>query len=250
MVRPHGSEATDLDAANAKLYDETVSIMTEKLEIDWKVIEECLVAVVSDGAGSMGAYVDRLNVVREGARRELIAWVKDAAHCLIRAISTAKGSVGFWYNALDDVVALLACFYRTSFKRMRGLLRKGGKFCFSRCTRVFHELDIVLENLPDVLLHLPEYIEIEANSRRRDKAEGLLEALLHPLFKLTAAFFCDVFVVVCAMSKKIQATKGAQVDAVRGLMNVMCTQLMHTMRHVIPRGWEEGCRVGEQPHLG
>ena len=43
----------------------------------------------------MGAYVDRLNVVRKGARRELIAWVKDAAHCLMRAISTAKVSVRF-----------------------------------------------------------------------------------------------------------------------------------------------------------
>ena len=148
----------------------------------------------------------------------------------------------FWYDALDNVVALLACFYRTSSKRMCGFFRKGGKFCFSRRTGVrwveamFHELGIVLENLPAVLLHLPKYIEIEADCGRRDKAEGLLEALLHPLFKLTAAFFCDVFAVVCATSKKIQATKGAQVDAVRGLMNVMCTRLMHTMRHVIPGG--------------
>ena len=82
---------------------------------------------------------------------------------------------------------------------MRGLLRKGGKFCFSRRTGVrwveamFHKLDIVLENLPCVLLHLPENIEIEADSGRRDKAEGLLEALLHPLFKLMAAFFLRCF---------------------------------------------------------
>ena len=233
--------------------------MFEKLEIHWKVIEERLAAVVSDGAGTMGAYVDRLNVAREGARRELIAWVKDAAHYLMRAISTAKGSVRFWYNALDDVVALLAIFYRTSSKSMCGLLRKGGKFCFSRCIGVrwveamFHELDIVLEILLAVLLHLPKNIEIEADSGRRDKAEGLLEALLHPLFKLTVAFFlrcfCNVFVVVCATSKKIQATKGAQVDAVRGMMNLMCTQLVHTMRHVIPRGWEEGLgvEVGSSP---
>ena len=116
----------------------------------------------------MGACVDRLNVVREGAWRELIAWVKDAPHCLMRTISTAKGSVRFWYDALDDVVALLACFYTTSSKRMRRLLHKGGKFCFSHRTGVrwveamFHELDIVLENLPAILLHLPEYIEIEA----------------------------------------------------------------------------------------
>ena len=94
------------------------------------------------------------------------------------AISTAKGSIRFWYDALDDVVALLAYFYRTSSKRIHGLLRKGGKFCFSRRTGVrwveamFYELDIVLENLLAVLLHLPEYIEVEADSRRRDKAEG------------------------------------------------------------------------------
>ena len=138
---------------------------------------------------------------------------------------------------------------------MRRLLRKGGKFCFSCHTGVrwveamFHELDIVLENLHAVLLHLPEYIEIEADSGRRDKAAGLLEALLHPLFKPTAAFFFDVFAVVCATSKKIQATKDAQVDAVRGLMNVMCTQLMHTMRHMIQGGWEEGLgvEVGSSP---
>ena len=199
MVRPQGSEATDPDAANAELYNETVRKVFEHLEIDWKLIEERLVAAVSDGAGTMGAYVDRLNVVREGARRELIAWVKDAAHCLMQAISTAKGSVRFWYDALDDVVAFLACFYRTSSKRMRGSLRKGGKFFFSRRTGVrrveamFHELDIVLENLPVILLHLAEYIEIEVDSGQRDKAEGLLEALLHPLFKLTATFFLRCF---------------------------------------------------------
>ena len=38
----------------------------------------------------------------------------------------------------------------------------------------------------------------------------------------------------------------------RGLMNVMCTQLMHTMRHVIPGGWEEGVgvEVGSSPIQG
>ena len=42
------------------------------------------------------------------------------------------------------------------------------------------------------------------------------------------------------------------VDAVRGLMNVMCTQLMHIMHHVIPRGWEEGfsVEVGSSPIQG
>ena len=51
-----------------------------------------------------------------------------------------------------------------------------------------------------------------------------------------AAFFCDVFAVVCATSKKVQATKRARVAAVQSLMNVMCTQLLHTMCHVIPGG--------------
>ena len=69
-----------------------------------------------------------------------------------------------------------------------------GKFCFSRRTGVrwveamFHELDIVLENLPVALLHLPEYINNEATLGCREKAEGLLDALLHPLFKFTTAF--------------------------------------------------------------
>ena len=100
----------------------------EKLEIERKLFEERLVAAVSDGAGTIGAYVDPPNVVREGARRELIAWVNDAAHCMMRAISTAKESVRFWYDALDDVVALLASFYRKCSKRMCRLLPKGGEF--------------------------------------------------------------------------------------------------------------------------
>ena len=203
----------------------------------------------SDGAGAMGAYVGLLNNIREKGGKELIGWVKDAAHCLMRAINTAKGKVKLWYDALDDLVSFLACFCRTRSKRMRGLWRKGGKFCFSRRTGVrwveamFHELDIVLENLLAVVEHLPEYISHEADLGRREKAEGLFVALSHPLFKLTAAFFCDVFAVVCATSKKVQATKGAWVAAVQGLMNVMCTQLLYTMRHVIPGGWEESLGV-------
>ena len=73
--------------------------------------------------------------------------------------------------------------------------------------------------------------------------EALEDALSHPLFKFTAAFFCDVFAVVCATSKKVQATKGARVAAVQGLMDVMCTQLLYTMLHVIPGGWEESLGV-------
>ena len=108
---------------------------------------------------------------------------------------------------------------------------------------MFHELDIVLENMPAVVEHLPEYISHEADLGRREKAQGLFDALSHLLFKWTAAFFCDVFAVVCATSKKVQATRGARVAAVQGLMNVMCTQLLHTMRHVIPGGWEESLGV-------
>ena len=67
--------------------------MFEQLGIEWKVIEERIIAVVSDGAGTMGAYVGLLNAIRGKGRKELIGWVKDAAHCLMRAINTAKGKV-------------------------------------------------------------------------------------------------------------------------------------------------------------
>ena len=257
MMRPQGreggegSETADDDpgAANAQLYDDTVRKVFDQLGIEWKVIEERIIAVVSDGAGTMGAYVGLLNDIREKGGKELIGWVKDAAHCLMRAISTAKVKVKLWYDAMDDLVSFLACFHKTSSKRMRGLWHKEGKFCFSRRTGVrwveamFHELDIVLENLPAVVEHLPEYISHEADLGRREKAQGLFDALSHPLFKLTVAFFCDVFSVVCATSKKVQATKGARVAAVQGLMNVMCTQPLHTLRHVIPGGWGESLGV-------
>ena len=108
---------------------------------------------------------------------------------------------------------------------------------------MFHELDIPLENLRAVLVYFPEYINHEADLGRTEKAQGLFDALSHPLLKFTAAFLCDVFAVVCATSKKVQATKGSRVAAVQGLMNVMCTQLLHTMCHVIPGGWEESLGV-------
>ena len=111
----------------------TVRKVFDQLGIEWKVIEERIIAVVSDGAGTMGAYVGLLNNVREKGGRELIGWVKDAAPCLMRAISTAKGKVKLWYDALDDVVSFVACFYRTSSKRMRGLWRKGGSACVRHC---------------------------------------------------------------------------------------------------------------------
>ena len=60
MVRPRGgrgrgSETTDddLDAANAHVYDDTVWKVFEQLGIERKVIEERIIAVVSDGAGTM-----------------------------------------------------------------------------------------------------------------------------------------------------------------------------------------------------
>ena len=255
-MRPQGSEATnhDPDVANAELYNETVWKVFEKLGIKWTVFEEHLVAVVSDGAGTRGAYVDWLNVVREKARMEVIAWVKGAAQCVMRAIGTAKGSVKVWYDALDDLVSFLACFYRTSSKRIRGLWRKDGKFCFSRCTGVrwveamFHELDIVPENLPTVLVYLFKCINNEVDlGRSREKAEGLLDALVHPLFKFTAAFFFAIFLLwFVPQARKKQASRGARVSAVQGLMNVVCMPLLHTTRHAIPRGWEEslGVKVG------
>ena len=90
-----------------------------------------------------------------------------------------KGAiVKVWYDALDDLVSFLACFYRTSSKRMRRLWRKDGKFCFSRGTGVrwveamFHELDTVLENLPTVLVHLFQYISNEVDlGRSRDQSK-------------------------------------------------------------------------------
>ena len=117
MVRPQGREGgggettdADPDAANARLYDDTVRKVFDQLGVEWKVIEERIIAVVLDGAGTMGAYVGLLNAIREKGRKELIGWVKDAAHCLMRAISTAKGKVKVWYDALDDLVSFLACF--------------------------------------------------------------------------------------------------------------------------------------------
>ena len=59
---------------------------------------------------------------------------------------------------------------------------------------------------------------------------------MHRFFKLMAAFFCDGFAVVCATSKKIQTKKAAQVDALWGLVNVMCIQLSHTRHHIILGG--------------
>ena len=181
MMRPQGREGGCVKLPKMTLMRRMLSCtMTpsgrfDQLGIEWKLIEERIIAVVSDGAGTMGAHVGLLNDIREKGRKELIGWV-NAAHCPMRAINTAKGKVKLWYDALDDLVSFLARFYRTSSKRMRGLWRKGGKFCFSRRTGVrwveamFRELDIVLQNLPAVLEHLPEYINHEADLGRREKA--------------------------------------------------------------------------------
>ena len=148
-----------------------------------------------------------------------VAWIRNSTHCLMHAISKAHGSVKFWYDALDLVVSPLACFYRTSSKRICRLWRKGRKFCFSRChgvrwvEAIFHELDIVLQNLPAVLLHLLEYITNETHLGHRAKAEDLLVALLHPPFRGMAARFLRCFCCGLCISKKVQTTRGAQVDA-------------------------------------
>ena len=64
---------------------------------------------------------------------------------------------------------------------------------------MFHELDMVLENPPAVLLHTPEYNNNEAYVGHREKAQGLFDALSHPLFNFIAVFFFwNVFAVVCA----------------------------------------------------
>ena len=127
MVRPQGIEGgegsetadDDPDAANARLYDDTVRKVFDQLGIEWKMIKGRIIAVVSDGAGTMGGYVCLLNDIREKGGKELIGWVKDAEHCLMRAINTAKGKVKLWYNALDDLVSFLACFYRACSMHFR-----------------------------------------------------------------------------------------------------------------------------------
>ena len=96
---------------------------------------------------------------------------------------------------------------------------------------MFHELDIALENLPALVLHFLEYMSNEAHLRRREKAEGFLTALLHPLLSSRQLFFAIFYSGL------------SQVDAVRVLMNVMCTQLLHTRHHIIPGEWKESFGV-------
>ena len=76
------------------------------------------------------------------------------------------------YHSLGDAFSLLVCFYG-SFKRMWGLWCKEGKFCFLWHAGVlwieanFHELHVVVENLPSFLLHFLECIVLEIDNRRR-----------------------------------------------------------------------------------
>ena len=92
--------------------------MFGNLDIPWGTVEPKIKALRSDGASVMGALFDLLNRKR---RRKPILWVRDATHLLIRSIANAKNGCKGWYKAIDQVVSLLAIFYRTSSKRMRGL---------------------------------------------------------------------------------------------------------------------------------
>ena len=71
----------------------------------------------------------------------------------------------------------------------------------------------------------------------------LHEAISSPIFRVTAAFFADVFQVVCVTSKLFQSKSGVRIDAVRGAVNVLSSQLLHMTDHIVPGGWEEGLGV-------
>ena len=72
---------------------------------------------------------------------------------------------------------------------------------------MFHELDIVLKNIPAVLLHLCEYITNETILGHGEKVEGCSFA---PPFQVHSDLFLQFFfAVVCATGKKVQTTKGA-----------------------------------------
>ena len=161
----------------------------------------------------MGSYVARLNAARPSSVDPIVG-IRDAAHGPMRSVAHGKAVVRTLYRALDLAVSLMCIFYRTSSKRMRGLGWHGPKHCFQRCTGVRRveamgrELTIVLQNLDAALKHLPEYISAEGDAQRQAKAAELLEALSNNLFRVSAAFFADVFKIVCAGSKLVQANRG------------------------------------------
>ena len=56
---------------------------------------------------------------------------------------------------------------------------------------------------------------------------------------VTCAFFCDVFEVVCVTSKLAQRKSDLRINVVRGMVKVLCTQLISMQTHVVPGGWED-----------
>ena len=63
------------------------------------------------------------------------------------------------------------------------------------------DLDDVLSYLRAVQRHVLEYIASHIDVGRKQKAEDLLEVVRHEIFSVSAAFFADVFQVVCVTSK-------------------------------------------------
>ena len=136
---------------------------------------------------------------------------------------------------------------------MRRLWRKGGKFCFSRRTSVrwaeamFHELDMVVENLPAVLLHLPENITDEAHLGRREKTHGLFNALSHPPpFQVHGGLFLQCF---CSGMCHKQQCSSAQDRTSRRRLGFDEHDVHAALAHHVscdPREWEEslGVEVG------
>ena len=111
------------------------------------------------------------------------------------------------------------------------------------------ELTIVLQNLDAALKHLPEYISAEGDVQRKAKAAELLAALSNNLFRASAGFFADVFTIVCAGSKLVQANRGVTIDAMRGLVHVMCSQFAHLRTHVLEAGGRADCVLTQRSAL-
>ena len=61
----------------------------------------------------------------------------------------------------------------------------------------------------------------------------------HEIFSISAAFFADVFQVVCVTSKNAQHTHGLKVDVVRGIVNALCFQLMCMKRKLVNGRWKQ-----------
>uniref|UniRef100_A0A7S1HSV8 Uncharacterized protein n=1 Tax=Eutreptiella gymnastica TaxID=73025 RepID=A0A7S1HSV8_9EUGL len=78
------------------------------------------------------------------------------------------------------------------------------------------------------------------------KAQMLLDALCKELSKLCAAFLCGDFTIACAVSKRFQTEKGVRRAVVKGLVNVLCTQLDFFNGSVLDGGWESRFAVHPQ----